>query len=110
MIKTNTVTNVNKASLSSDVYRVYSAFDWFYCRLKGPSPFNSRDLIDNSPLCLPYNSSDVSSENFVLEQLIIPELIFHFTLVTYRLDIVFILEGEILSWSLVGVRGLNQAK
>ena len=35
-------------------------------------PFNSQDLICNSPYCLLYNSSGVTSENLVLDQLIIP--------------------------------------
>ena len=39
---------------------------------KSVKPFHSQDLISNSPYCLPYNSYDVSSENLVLDQLIIP--------------------------------------
>ena len=39
----------------------------------------------------------------VLDQLIIPKLIVFFILITYLVDIVLILLGEILSWSLVGV-------
>ena len=35
-------------------------------------PFHSQYLISNSPYYLPYNSYDVSSENLVLDQLIIP--------------------------------------
>ena len=35
-------------------------------------PFNSQDLIHNSPYCQPYSFSDVSLENLVLDQLIIP--------------------------------------
>ena len=34
--------------------------------------FNSQDLISNSPYCLSYKSCDVSSEHWVLDQLIIP--------------------------------------
>ena len=34
-------------------------------------PFNSQDLISNSPYCLPYSSCDVSLDNLVLDQLII---------------------------------------
>ena len=52
-----------------------------------------------------YNSSDVSLENFVLDQLIIPQLIFVYILITCLLDIVLILLGEIPSWSVMG--GLN---
>ena len=38
--------------------------------LKPVFPF--QDLISNSLYCLPYNSYEVSSENLVLDQLIIP--------------------------------------
>ena len=66
------------------------------------------DQICNSPHCQPYNSYNVSSENLVLDQLIIPKLIFFFILIPYLVDIVLILQGEILSWSLMGVKGLIQ--
>ena len=42
-----------------------------------------------------------------MDQLIMPSLIFLFILITCLLDIVLILEGEIQSWSLVGVKGLS---
>ena len=42
-----------------------------------------------------------------MDQLIIPLQIFFFVLITCILDIVFILQGEILSWSLIGVKGLS---
>ena len=42
----------------------------------------------------------------MLDQLIIPILIFFFILITYLVDIVLILKGEILSWSLMEVKGL----
>ena len=51
----------------------------------------SKDKIGNSPYCQPYNSYDVSSENLVMDQLIIPILIFFFILITYLVDIVLIL-------------------
>ena len=35
-------------------------------------PFNSQDLISNSPYYLPHSSCDVSLENLVLDHLIIP--------------------------------------
>ena len=54
-------------------------------------PFHSQDLISNSPYYLPYNSYDVSSENLVLDQLIIPWLIFFSILITCLLDIVLTL-------------------
>ena len=70
-------------------------------------PFHSQDLINNSPYCLPYNSYDVSSENLVLSQLIVPKLIFFLILFTFLFDIVLIWWWEILSWSLMGVKGLK---
>ena len=62
----------------------------------------------NPPYCQPYNSYNVSSENLVLDQLIIPNLIFFFILITYLVNIVLILWGEILSRSLMWVKGLSQ--
>ena len=62
------------------------------------------DQICNSSYCQPYNSCNVSSENLVLDQLIIPKLIFFFMLITYLVYILLILWGEILSWSLIGVK------
>ena len=44
-----------------------------------------------SPYCQLYNSYHVSSENFVLYQLIIPKLIFVFIPITCLVDIVLIL-------------------
>ena len=49
------------------------------------------DQICNSPHGQPYNSYNVSSENLVLDQLIIHILIFVFILITYLVDIVLIL-------------------
>ena len=48
--------------------------------------------------------------NLVLDRLIIPKLIYFFILTTCLLDIAFILLGEILSWSLMGVKGLMWVK
>ena len=53
-------------------------------------PFHSKDLISNSVYSLPYNSYDVSSKNLVLNQLIIPKLIFFLILVICLFDIVMI--------------------
>ena len=39
---------------------------------------------------MPYNSYDVGSHNLILDQLMVPYLIFFFTLITYLLDIVVI--------------------
>ena len=47
--------------------------------------------ICNSPYCQPYNSKNGNSENLVFDQLIIPKLTFFFILITYLVDIVFIL-------------------
>ena len=52
------------------------------------------DQICNSPYCQPHNSYNVSSENLVWNQLIIPKLIVFFILVTYLVYIVWILLGE----------------
>ena len=49
------------------------------------------DLISYSPYCLPYNSCDFSWKNLALDQLIIPQLIFLFILLTFLLDNVLIL-------------------
>ena len=49
------------------------------------------DQICHSPYCQPYNSYNVSSENLVLDQLIIPKLIFYFILITCLVDTVIIL-------------------
>ena len=53
----------------------------------------------NFSYCQVYNSYNVSSENLLLDQLIIPKSIFIFILITYLVDIVLILSGKILSWS-----------
>ena len=50
------------------------------------------------------NSDRVILENLVLDQLII---IFFAILIICQLDIVLMLKGEILSWSLMGVKGLK---
>ena len=42
-----------------------------------------------------------------MDQLIIPKLIFFSIPITFLLDIVLILWGEILSWSLMGVKVLR---
>ena len=48
-------------------------------------------MLCNSGRCQPYNFYNVSSENLVLDQLIIPKLIFFFILITYLVDIVLVL-------------------
>ena len=42
---------------------LYKIFNW---------PFNSQDIISNSPYFLPYNSYNISLENLELDQPIIP--------------------------------------
>ena len=64
------------------------------------------DQICNSLYCQPYSSYNVNSENLVLDQLIIPKLIYFFIHISYLLDSVLILYGEIVSWSLMEVKGL----
>ena len=49
------------------------------------------DQICNTPYHQQYNSYNVCSENLVLDQLIIPKLMFFFILITYLVDIVLIL-------------------
>ena len=49
------------------------------------------DQICNSPYSQPCNLYNVSSENLVLDQLIIPKLIFLFILSTYLVYIILIL-------------------
>ena len=41
-----------------------------------------------------------------MDQHIIPRLTFFFILLTYLIDVVLIMLGEIISWSLMGVKGL----
>ena len=49
------------------------------------------DQICNSLSCQPYSSYNVNSENLVLDQLIIPKLIYFFIHITNLLDSVLIL-------------------
>ena len=60
-------------------------------QIRSNIPFHPQDLISNSPYYLPYSSYDVSSENLLLDQLIIPWLTFFSILITCLLDIVLIL-------------------
>ena len=55
-----------------------------------PNPFTPKSNF-NSPYYKQYNSYNVSSENLVLDQFIIPKLIFFFILISYLVDIVLIL-------------------
>ena len=48
---------------------------WYF---KCCSPFHSQLFISNSPFCLPHSSYDVSLENLIMDQLIVPLLIFLF--------------------------------
>ena len=93
----------------------YGLFKWkgngYYCLQMFWLPFQLTfelpDQICNSPYCQPHNFYNVSSENLVLDQLIIPKLIFVLILITYLIDIILIMSRKILSWSLMGVRGLT---
>ena len=53
--------------------------------------FELPDQICNSPCRQPYNSYNVSLENLVLDQVVIPKLILFFILITYLVDIVLLL-------------------
>ena len=66
-------------------------------------PFHSHDLNINSPHSLSYIAYSVSSENLVLNQTKSP---FFLILITYLLNNVMILQGEIIYWSLLGVKGM----
>ena len=50
-----------------------------------------QDWMCNSLYCQLYNSYKISSENLVLDQLIIPKFMFFSILITYLFDIVLIL-------------------
>ena len=65
---------------------------------------NPQHLIRNSPYYLLYNSYDVSLEDLVSDQLTIPLLIFFFILTFWLPHNVLILWGEILFWSITGVK------
>lgn len=52
---------------------------------------SSQDLSSNSLSCLQYKSYDATSENVVLDQLVIPQFIFLCILITCQLDMVLIL-------------------
>ena len=56
-------------------------------RVSRVNPLTSKISFSNSPYCLPYSSCDVSLENLVLDQLMIPQLMFFFILITCLLDI-----------------------
>ena len=64
--------------------------EWYSWRISSLTLYLP-DQICNSPYCQPFNFCHVSSENLVLDQLIIPKLIFFFILITYLVDIVLIL-------------------
>ena len=52
------------------------------------SCFHSQDLISNSPYCVALNSYYFSLDSLVLDQLMIPELMFFSILITCLLDTV----------------------
>ena len=64
------------------------------------------DQICLSSYCQPCNSYNISSENLALGQLIIFKFLYFFILITYLVDVVLVLKGEILSKSLIGAKGL----
>ena len=54
------------------------------------NPVTPRSNLLLSLICQPYNSYNFSSENLVLDHLIIPKLIFFSILIIYPVDIVLI--------------------
>ena len=98
---------------SNGIHICYLLSEWFVQKKKKKnkpqtprlSPFNSQDLLSNSTYCLPYSSCDISFENLVLDQLTTLQMIFFLVSITCLLDRVLISLGEILSWSLMGVKG-----
>ena len=64
-------------------------------------PFHSHDLNINSPHSLSYIAYSVSSENMVLNQTIST---FFLILIACLLNNVMTLQGEIIYWSLLGVK------
>ena len=59
---------------------------------------------------MPYDSHYVSLESLVLDQLNNPLINIFFILITCLLDIVLTLYGEIISRSLIGVKGLRNKR
>ena len=59
-----------------------------------PFIFHSQDLVNNSPYCLPYNSCDVSLENLVLDQVIIPISYFSLLWSLFCLMLLLLLHSE----------------
>ena len=55
------------------------------------TPLKLPDQLCNSPYFQPYYSYNFSSENLVLDRLIIPKLIFIFVLITYLVNIMLTL-------------------
>ena len=90
--------NKRTTDLCADVESICKKEDSMIFKFAGNKPtyptfltLKLPDQICNSPYCRPYSSYNVSSENLVLDQLIIPKLIFFFILITYLVDIVLIL-------------------
>ena len=74
---------------------------WLHCLWLVSFNYPLQDVISSSLNCLLYNSSNVIFENFVLNQLIISQLIF-IIINTCLTDILLVLLWEMLSWSLMG--------
>ena len=68
------------------------------------------DQICNSPYCQPYDSYNFNSQNLVLDQIIIPKLIFFSVLITYLVDVVLIFWEEIVLWELKVKECLEEKK
>ena len=84
---------------------------WFFFPFKtGGLPFNSQDLIVNSPLQLLLISLLISQENLVLDQDNNFYLIHLSILITCLLNNEWIIQGEFTCYALLGVKGLNDLK
>ena len=84
---------------------------WFFFPFKtGGLPFNSQDLIVNSPLQLLLISLSISQENLVLDQDNNFYLIHLSILITCLLNNEWIIQGEFTCYALLGVKGLNDLK
>ena len=66
-----------KSQYSKELYALQT-------KCKCSQPFNFQELISNSPYCLPNDSYNVSLENLVADQLVIP--LFIFLLNSYHLS------------------------
>lgn len=72
--------------------------EWFHFFL---NIVHSQDLTITSPYCLPHNCYDSSLQNLSLDQLIVSIIDVFLILTAFLHEIVLIIQGEILPWSLL---------